>query len=219
VIPDISPKTRQNVTNSILTSDIIIAPAVGSILDFGKYKWQVLEVAAGKMLLISKDIIRKAEFGSTFGFNWENSTLNTWLNNDFYDSFSFEEKEKITKESVALKGNIWYNTSQNTSSRCKFFLLNIEEILQYFGDNSADYQNKNRKSAKGDEKFDGGYIFNKFNSNRMANYENNSDWWWVLTEGSCENFAVRVMPNGSIHMSGTGISSLGGVRPAFWMNL
>jgi hypothetical protein len=218
-IPDISIKSRQIATNSILTSDFIIAPPVGSILEFGKYKWRVLEVEIGKMLVISDEIIVKSEFNNSSGYNWENSSLNKWLNNDFYDTFSFEEKEKILREPVSLKGNIWYNDLSNNSSRCKFFLLNVEEILKYLGDTSGDYEKKNRKSAKGDPKIDGSYIFNNFNGKRVANYDNNPDWWWVLTGGNCDNFAVRIMPNGSIHMGGTGISAVGGVRPAFWMTL
>ena len=54
-------------------------------------------------------------------------TLRTWLNNDFYNEFSNEEKAMIKKTHNSNPDNSEYNTDGGSDTDDYFFLLSIDE--------------------------------------------------------------------------------------------
>jgi hypothetical protein len=87
-------------------------------LQFGPYKWQVLEVSGKRALMITEDIVEKRDFDSTSS-EWELSNIRFYLNRSFLRNFSVSEQMLI------------YGTAE------KIFLLNIAEANRYFPDNAS----------------------------------------------------------------------------------
>ena len=85
--------------NSIVISDDLKQSEikVGDIVVFGDYTWNVInETDDGYTLLCEKCITQNAY--DTDGDNlWSKSSLREWLNNDFYNEFSDEEKAMIRR--------------------------------------------------------------------------------------------------------------------------
>lgn len=71
------------------------------VVYFGKYNgnpiaWQILETKEHQVLLISKDVIDEMAYNTEFKtVEWENSSIRKWLNDEFYNNFDENEKEKI----------------------------------------------------------------------------------------------------------------------------
>lgn len=67
----------------------------GAYLSLGKTVWQVAEMSADRLTLLAADPVeersfsQEGEFGSNF---WETSDLRKWLNGEFLDRFSQEER-------------------------------------------------------------------------------------------------------------------------------
>ncbi|MCL2198306.1 MAG: DUF6273 domain-containing protein [Defluviitaleaceae bacterium] len=105
---------------------VIHAP--GNIVRFGFCNWRVMDVQSGKALIISDKILTSHHYHQELtNISWENCTLRRYLNHDFYNTFSEEEKERIVK------------------NRDKIFLLSVEEAKRYFG--AGDRYNSHRKTV------------------------------------------------------------------------
>ncbi|MDO4608269.1 MAG: DUF6273 domain-containing protein [Clostridia bacterium] len=95
----------------------------GDILYFGTYKgepiaWKILKTEADKMLLITEEPIAEKPFHDTIKkVTWETSYLRTWLNGEFLNSFSTEQKNQI----------IATNTG---STEDKIFLSSLDEMVE-----------------------------------------------------------------------------------------
>jgi hypothetical protein len=60
---------------------------------FGNYDWRILEVVNSKALLLSETVIVTLPYHRPGGcITWENCTLRQYLNNEFYNSFSPQDK-------------------------------------------------------------------------------------------------------------------------------
>ena len=124
-----------NADNSVET---VARYEVGEEITLGKYEqdnnmdngsedieWVVADTYQGKALLVSKYILDQQVYGEVDGSDnvqnqWIDSTLRTWLNNDFYNS-AFSEQEKgiilptLTSERDSLNDNV--------------FIISREELL------------------------------------------------------------------------------------------
>jgi len=73
----------------------------GDIIYFGTYNgapiaWIILKVEADKMLLITQKPIAQKPFTDEIKkVTWETSSLRTWLNNEFMQSFSAQQQRQI----------------------------------------------------------------------------------------------------------------------------
>jgi len=96
-------------------------------LRFGNYDWRVLDVEGDKALLITEDVIEQRPFDVRGENVWEKCSLRAWLNGEFLQEFTTEERGKI-------------NGTQD-----KIFLLSVGEANSYFatdGDRLAKFGNK-----------------------------------------------------------------------------
>lgn len=123
---------------------------------FGKYEqdgdtgngpedieWIVLDVADGRILLISKYGLDAKAFQDSEGTSrpkgvtWENCSLRKWMNNDFFNSaFSDEEKAMIPEVTLVNGGNEYYGTPAQNDTQDKVFCLSVDEVLKYFGEST-----------------------------------------------------------------------------------
>lgn len=171
------------------TSDIY----KGQIITFGNYEWRVLTVDKNKALLVTKDVITKKAYNEEFKeITWEDCTLRQWLNSEFLNAFSTDEKGKIIDTSIVNKNNPTYSTSGGNDTKDKVFLLSIEEASVYF---SSD-------------------------EDRMAEYHGDNEWWWLRSPGSTMKDAAFVFYDGSISDNGDFVfNNYYGVRPALWITI
>ena len=115
------------------------------IYSFGGYDWRVLAAENSKALLISEYVLEKRSYDSDQeDITWERCTLRTYLNREFYNSFSSEDRNRIIETVNSNSNNLWYGTPGGNDTRDKIFLLSLEEADKYFG-NSGDYLAKRRK--------------------------------------------------------------------------
>ena len=69
---------------------------IGDLVEFGKYQWQILDLQDGKALLVSERILEHRPYHDAYiDITWAESSMRKYLNSDFYDQFSTEEKERI----------------------------------------------------------------------------------------------------------------------------
>ena len=94
----------------------------GDILYFGTYNgepiaWKILKTESNKMLLITENPIAEKPFHDEIKkVTWETSYLRTWLNTEFFDSFSDAQKNQIL--------------ATNTGSvEDKIFLFSLDEMV------------------------------------------------------------------------------------------
>ncbi len=90
-------------------------------IKFGSYLgrdigWDIIATEDGKSLLLSRYIIEYLPFGE---YGWASSSLQQWLNGDFYkDCFTTDEKQKICETEIDGTGY-------------KVFLLSVDEYNSY----------------------------------------------------------------------------------------
>ena len=193
---------------------------------FGSYKneeieWYVLDYKDGKNLLISKYILDtqkiydpgEDEYPNIM--TWEETTIRTWLNEDFMNSaFSNEEKAKIETTHLENHENDWYGTPGGNDTEDKIFLLSIDEASQYFSSDN-DRVAKPTKSIKEecDSWIDG-----------SKNY-----CWYLRSPGIFGKKNATVSQSGRVDEVGEwgdtifALSDNGmevyGIRPAMWVRL
>ena len=187
---------------------------------FGNYEWIVLEEETDKMLILTKDIVADnipyhREYEEV---TWAGCDLNKYLNDDFYNKFSPEDKQRIIAETVITPSNPWYGTFGGESIKSAIFLLSIEEIVKYFGDSG-----QLKKPARDH------VIDDQYNTERIAYKEDNkTSWWWLRSPGATSNDAAFVAADGRISLLGDGVdyisivfgggAAVAGIRPALWLS-
>ena len=162
-------------------------------LQFGDYKWRVLDVHGDKALIITEDIIEQRRYNEECAeVTWETCTLRKYLNGEFYNKFDSGCKEKILPVTVTNQDNPEYCTKGCRNTNDNIFLLSIDEVNKYF----------NRAS------------------DRMLSYAGMACWWWLRLPGDFSDLAAYVSVGGRVGVSGYYVNyGSGGVRPALWLNL
>jgi len=187
------------------------APKVGSIILFDNYKWLVLKVQDGKALILSEKIIVKRQYHhSQVDITWAECDLRNYLNNNFYNSFSSPDRERIAQTPISTNNNPWYGRKGGDTVNDRIFLLSIEEVVEYFG-NSGQLKNKPQGAYR---------INDQYNSARIAtDKDGTASWWWLRSPGFHGYTTARVDSDGNLDIPGDVNYGNGGVRPALWLNL
>lgn len=95
-----------------------------------RIKWRVLE-NNGSTLFVAADKGLDCESYDDIGksITWENSTLRSWLNNDFYrTAFSSREQDAIVEQNIVNEDNFYYGTKGGNDTRDKVYLLSHGEL-------------------------------------------------------------------------------------------
>gem|GEM_PF-5955260 len=78
---------------------------VGDTVQFGELDWLVLAVEGDKALLLSKDLLEMRRYHDVYTWiTWEDSDIRQYLNGEFYNGFSAEEKGWIVETSLLTGG-------------------------------------------------------------------------------------------------------------------
>lgn len=217
------PGSRINIGTSRLTK--------GAVIPFGEYKWRVMCVKENAALLIADEI---TDIGIPYndtvcldGVTWEECSLRRWLNTEFLQRFSKEQKKKIILKRVQQEANPWFQTCAGNQTKDRVFLLSISEVIQYFGgEEQLKMELRSSEIAKVGSEDLSGMIDDQFNVLRQAAYKGDNTWWWLRTPGASDTKAAYVNTDGIISLKGEtvfddgGTSCVGirpGVRPAIWL--
>ena len=201
---------------------------IGSIIEFGSYKWRVLDRQQDKVLILSEDMVTQLPFNDRAGeVTWADSSIRKYLNKDFYYHFTNNEQSKIIPVLNKNLNNQWYDSDGGEDTEDYIFLLSIEEVtFIYFGDSRKNLENPSPKQR---------YWFQRKDENnikRQARLQDKSWWWWLRSPGRDNKRAVYIHGDGNIGIQGNGTykyssktvhpisgENHGGVRPALWLNI
>lgn len=202
---------------------------IGDKIIFSQYAWRVLDLKTDAALLITEEIIALHAYHDRSGpITWADCALRAYLNGEFYDRFTGEEKAKILPVPVENRDNPWFDTPGGEDTTDHVFLLSIEEVVcKYFGDSSENLNVPNGKYK---------YWFtrkDRNNGQRTATYLGYPWWWWLRSPGRKPVKAAYVHGDGNIGIQGNNALKCnlngvyhpvdqdvrGGVRPALWIKL
>ena len=197
---------------------------VGDKFLFGNYEWKVLDIQGDRALAVTEYIIEQRPYHDVYKeTTWADCAMRKYLNGEFYDRFSENDKSRICPVVNKNADNQWYGTTGGENTQDYIFLLSMEEIVcQYFGDSSERLFNPRKNQRYWFERKDDN------NSKRIAKLENNKKqvwWWWTRTPGRVGVKAVYIHGDGNIGIQGNNIlkgnvadgKCTGGVRPALWL--
>ena len=200
------------------------------ILEFGGYEWRVLDIVDDRVLLLSDKILTDAicnEYFDTIlvdGIPWEKWELREYLNGEFYNSFSSEDRARIVTVSNPNRVNYNNSISQGENTQDNIFLLSVEEVVQYFGgvyDVAAN-------SVSGDSAYKanrvahhvGGDFFSYDWENNRYNYSvkpGEAHTWLLRSPGSYTEGSTFVDGAGNLDTHGQPVTFSEGIRPAMWV--
>lgn len=107
---------------------IIQFASVGDIVNFGDYSWYVISKTENNVQLLCEDMVCEKAYNEVYvDVTWETCTLRQWLNNDFYNEFSEEEKAYIAKTKLSNPDNAEYGTDGGNDTEDYIYLLSIDE--------------------------------------------------------------------------------------------
>ena len=198
-------------------------------------EWQVIGTRDGHTLLLSKYALDCKRYNeSDVDITWENCTLRSWLNNDFYNkAFSASDREKIVTahnenpDSYELfkswdSGSYVLGAEGGNATDDKVFLLSWTEARDYLDgkvyDSSLGTGNYNQKllcRPTAYAKAQGVMTYSK-SDNYYPSDTAWCCWWWLRSPGDTQNGAVVVGLDGALSdHSGYYVNfSSEGVRPA-----
>lgn len=209
--------------------DAFVPDVIGEIIQLGGMDWRILDVQDGKAFVLSEYLVNSGPFHMEYDANpsWETSDLRSYLNGEFYDRFSEDEKARILETSGISSYNLWFERNVGNVTTDRIFLLSAEEVIKYIFHNNGEIEETEygemifRSSEPGD-----GLLA------RMENSSGQHYDWWLRTVGSgemvpdpeyggtdflCANFNVGPY---ALHLSGLKASSSpSGIRPAMWITL
>lgn len=201
----------------------------GTVVLFGQYEqdnktengkepieWIILEIQDEKAFLVSKYALDCLPFHEKAeDLTWENSSIRSWLNEEFYAS-AFVESEKLAIVQTAIsnaseEGFTDYNPvdlSRTDLSRTndRLFLLSYREVMHYFpGQNDRKIIGSEYARSRG-ARFAG-----------IISIGIGETDWWLRSPGKASRDAAFVNVYGSIDTKK--VSTKQGIRPAVWVDL
>ena len=158
----------------------------GDKIEFGKYTWRILDIQSNSAMLITDEVIDEMQYYSEWKYiTWKQSTIRQYLNSEFYNTFSEEEKAVIKETDIVNNNNPEYGTTGGENTKDKIFLLSIDEVNKYFASDN----------------------------DRVAYYNGDPCSWWLRSPGFYRLNVARVLSNGSVNTSGGDVNRECGIRP------
>jgi len=207
---------------------------VGNIVKFGHYEqdantgngkesieWVVLDYDAknNRTLLLSwYGLDAKPYSTEHVDITWEKCTLRTWLNGEFMNNaFNAKEQEVIlitNLDNRRAQGYSEWNTNGGKNTQDKIFLLSYAEANKYLAVTWKDTANmKSRTSFTEYARQAGAWTDYGYKTTEKKR----AGWWWLRSPGHLQSFTACVGMSGSLDNYIN--TSLGCVRPTFWINL
>lgn len=207
---------------------------IGDKIPFGVYEWRVLDIQNNSALIITEEVIERRPYHKTLiDITWADCDMRKYLNGEFYDKFSKEEKSRIITVINKTPDNPWFGTNGGEDTEDNIFNLTFEDVVcKYFGDSSALLYNRGKNQDYWFQRKDPN------NNKRIAKYKGVIEKWHLRTPGKYQNRVANVgadgnnqYMSGSAHITGNPVKSYilegkkakdedhMGVRPALWLKL
>ena len=124
--------------------------------------------------LLRKDCHSVRAWDSNNVNKYESSTINTWLNGEFFNSFGIVEQSTIKQVKIPYHKNGGSGTTQPGANGlpCKIFLLSDRELGFLPGDSNIFMSNDGAKLDYFNENNEG-------DAKRIANYNGSPNKWWL----------------------------------------
>ena len=182
-------------------------------LEFGGFSWLVLEEEDDKLMLLSEYILFDQRYHNlNEAVTWETSSLRRYLNNEFFNSFTLEDRQRIAEARVinderqvhfpfelGLGMPRSWSVPAGNDTYDRIFLLSFDEQRNYFADASA------RLAGMIDDHPGRGGLYTHW-------------WWWLRSPGVC-TFSVGVITTRGVDNVAVESTQAVGVRPVLWMYL
>lgn len=175
-------------------------------ITFGSYQneaiqWYKLDEEDGKALLLSVHALASRPFSETPS-TWDNSSLRTWLNHDFYqEAFDQEERSSILNTGLESPDDLKYGTKAGKDTEDYVFLLSASEAETYLSKGETTTSPTKYAAAQG-----------------AYTNEKGDCAWWLRSPGINDNGPAYYSSQGDIgtraHIAS---ESIIGVRPAIWV--
>ncbi|WP_143412129.1 DUF6273 domain-containing protein [Arabiibacter massiliensis] len=190
-------------------------------------EWRVLAIEDDRALLIANDIIELRGYHNTDAdVTWETCDVRSWLNGEFYNGLPNSVKSVAIPVQVTNGDNPVYDTDGGNDTEDTVFLLSLDEANAYF---SSDDDRRAQILVEGETR---SYIRKAYGVDPVTDAEEHGGYtWWLRTPGDLFK-ATFVGANGSLGtgegifddgITGTSVSmdgnSIGGVRPALWVQV
>ena len=210
----------------------------GDSISFGNYflsndtekepiEWRILDVDSDRqaILLLSKYIIDAQPYHETGNaITWKDSTLRTWLNDDFINAaFSTSEQTAILETHIKNSDASSNNETEETDD--KIFVLSLPDV---YGEDSKYKDGKWYFNSDADRKAMATkyVVVNKslsaFDDQEQCTATNFkadkcSSTWWLRSKGKITAASVRY--DGYVDLNGMGITNTAplGIRPALYV--
>ncbi|MCR5006929.1 MAG: DUF6273 domain-containing protein [Clostridiales bacterium] len=205
--------------------------SVGDIVLFGSYEqdddmsngeeqiaWDVWAKEDGKLLLVSHYGLENKQYNyEPAELTWEECSLRTWLNEDFYQGhFTDQEREKIALSHLTTEDNVRWGTDGGNDTDDYVFLLSTRELQQYTNQplDQKDPMRETQPTAYA--------VANRAWYSGLEGYGKNSIFWWTRSPGPRKDCVACVMGDGVV-MDGNQSCYVSqdhfSVRPALWLDL
>ena len=191
-------------------------------VSFNNELWRILGVIDGKIKIIRNESIGSYAWTSTLNNNWNNSSLKSYLNGDYYNSIDGTYKNMISEETYYLGGPTssnhetltasgYYNAERDSS---QVYSGNPASTKQYIGlMYPSDYGYAAGSSCLSTAlyNYDGGC----YNSDYLFN--NNGEWEWLQSpRASYSNTAASLYSTGYVG-AGYIVTNPTAVRPVLYL--
>ena len=108
---------------------------VGSCVQMGGIEWDAVHEESGRFLLLAHDVlqgetgIRRIRFHNRIGdATWESCSLRAWLNGEFLESFTSDERAHICVSRVVNYDSSRYGTPGGADTLDRVFCLSVETV-------------------------------------------------------------------------------------------
>lgn len=186
------------------TNKNFIEIEVGGIVSFGGYEWLVLDVQEGRALVMSEKVLEQRPYNEEYAsVTWETCSLRKYLNGDFLDKFSDEDKARIV-ETTIINNDIIGRADGGNATNDKIFILSSNEVKRYFGDGGLGILKKFSDDTKGE-----------------TIYVDVLGWWWLRSPSYTTNLGAMLYRADKDYVDATGmiVEDYCGIRPAMWLKL
>ena len=206
--------------------------AVGDYVEFEKYNWEVLDIKGGDALVLSERILEHRPYHSEYTtVTWETSDIRAYLNSDFLNNnFSEDEINQLKSVKIENSDNPWdfseqggnYKTLGGEDTEDKVFLLSLEEIVKYMGNDKYDMLNQEELGKSENKLYDGmsdvRVAYNLYGKIGTLVSDRSSENWLLRSPGCYTNNAAFVNYSGDIRIDGHNVDDgRFGIRSAMWI--
>lgn len=172
-------------------------------------KWRVLRVDENDAFLMADQNLDMQKFNeSVEDVTWENCTLRTWLNDQFYkEAFTEAEQSAVIKTTVDTAGTSLITTEDNV------YLLDIDEVINKYGFVGNSFNASKTREAKNTE-----YAKQQRGAtSETEGYKDNGSWWLRSKRDVNDVSSIYVDHEGKTAFDIVDESF--GVRPVLHLNL